>query len=292
MGNGSPIVPASPSTGAVNDLEARDVQIPPTAPDVDPLVPQHQTIPLDKTRADFRPKEFERVLQQHGKFIIWRKAMLCPCIRAVTGQADLDCEDCDGSGYVYVDPLNIRAHMASFDSKTRLYEKFGLWVSGEVQVTTEATYRLNWRDSLEMRDDLMGFNEVIEKGNRHGVRSSLAVDTDSARYRIAHLTKAMVRSGNSVIPLEVGYHLMVDDNGHVKWRAPGNKIVEDGAFVSLRYDFKPVYIVISHPHALRSDVRGTKVSQPTVDGLPLQAAAQLDFLNRDVPRDLPVTGGC
>jgi len=270
-----------------------DNQIPPTARDIDPLAEKNAGIALDKTRADFRPEEFDRVILQHGKRLVWRKAMLCPCIRAESGQADLNCTDCDGSGYIYVDPLAIQAHMASFSKNTRIYEKFGLWQSGEVQVTVQQAYRLGYRDSLEMIDDLMSFDELIEKGDRHGRKSVLDPNVDAARYRIAHLTKVLVRTANSITPLEIGYHVEVTENGHLKWTPQGNALVPNKAYVSLRYDFHPVWIVISHPHAQRSDVRGTKTSGPAdvVDGLPLQVGAQLDYLS-DVSTKLPVTGAC
>jgi hypothetical protein len=284
------IKPPSP-TVATTTPRTFDNQIPATARDTDPLAESNASIAIDKQRADFRPNEFSRVILQHGKRLVWRKAMLCPCLREESGQADLDCSDCDGSGFVYVDPLSIQAHMASFSKNTRIYEKFGLWQTGEVQVTVQQAYRLGYRDSLEMLDDLMSFDELIEKGDRRGRKSALDPGVDSARYRITHLTKALVRSGNDSIPLEVGYHIEVDENGHLKWTAPGNSLVPDKSFVSLRYDFHPVWIVISHPHAQRSDVRGTKTDGPAdvVDGLPLQIGAQLDFL-ADVNTKLPVTG--
>lgn len=270
-----------------------DNQIPATARDIDPLAQANASLALDKTRADFRPQEFDRTILQHGKRLVWRKAMLCPCVREESNQADLNCIDCDGSGFIYVDPLSIQAHMAAFSKNTRIYEKFGLWQSGEVQVTVQQAYRLGYRDSLEMIDDLMSFDELIEKGDRRGRKANLDPGTDSARYRIAHLTKALVRDGDKTLPLEVGYHVEVTTDGHLKWTAPGNNLVPDKAYVSLRYDFHPVWIVISHPHAQRSDVRGTKTdgAADVVDGLPLQVGAQLDFI-ADPNTKLPVTGAC
>jgi hypothetical protein len=267
------------------------VTIPGTAGEVDPLQAFNESLPLDKTRADFRPEEFDRVILQHGKRLVWRKAMLCPCINLDSDQASLDCTDCDGSGYFYVDPLEIQAHMASFDTKTRLYEKFGLWVSGEVSVTVQQAYRLAWRDSLEMIDDLMNFNELIKKGDRRGRRSALPAGTDAARYRIAQLSKALVKTSDGIVPLEIGYHVTLNDQGHLVWTPQGDALVSDDQLVSIHYDFHPVWIVISHPHAQRSDINGFKRVPDEAVGLPLQAAAQLDFL-AETERILPVTGSC
>jgi hypothetical protein len=206
----------------------------------------------------------------------------------------VDCGNCDGSGFIYVDPMEIRALMLRFEKNTRIYEKFGLWVAGECQVTVEQAYRLGYRDSLECVDDMMNFNELIKKGDRHGRRSELPTGIDTARYRIQNLTKAIITdSSDNVVPLEVGYHLEVNEHGQIVWRAPGKKLVADDQIVSIHYDFHPVYLIISYPHVIRSDVRGTKVPKETVTPLPLQMGAQLDFLSNDDPNvRLPVTGDC
>ena len=268
-------------------------QIPGTVGDVDPIAQSNDQLPLNKTRADFRPQEFDRALLQHGKRITWRKAMLCPCLRDETQQADLACTDCDGSGYFYVDPLAIQALMFAFSDSTRLYEKFGLWASGEVAVTTQAPHRLSWRDSLEMTDDLMSFNELIKKDSRRGRRQNLPPNTDVARYRIAHLTKAIVSSTStgSFTTLEQGIDFNVNDQGHIVWTAAGNAKFPSGTVVSIHYDFHPVWIVMSHPHAVRSDIKGFKEDPNKVQPLPLQASAQLDFLTES-ETILPVTGAC
>lgn len=285
--------PAPGNTTPYTPTRQFENAIPGTAGEVDPIAESNDTLPLGKTRADFRPEEFQRVILQHGKRITWRKAMLCPCLRDETKQSDLACTDCDGSGYFYVDPLEIQALMFAFSDSTRLYEKFGLWASGEVAVTTQAPHRLSWRDSLEMTDDLMSFNELITKGNRRGRRQSLPANTDVARYRIAHMTKVLVKTdaAGSFSTLEPGLDFNVNGDGHIVWTSQGNTDVPDGTVVSIHYDFHPVWIVMSHPHAIRSDVKGFKENPNKVQPLPLQASAQLDFLTESEVI-LPVTGAC
>lgn len=267
-------------------------EIPRTAGEVDPNIDAHNATSRRKGRSDFRHggEDFQRLVLQHGKRVVWRKAMLCPCIREDTGQADLGCTECDGSGFIYVDPLPIQALMFEFDAKTRLYEKFGLWVSGNVSVTVESAYRIAWRDSIEMVDDLMSFNELVKKGEHRGRTSLLPAGEDAGRYRIAAMTRALYRDAQgNVQPLEQGFHFELTDDGHIRWLPSGNKLLPAGSYVSIHYDFHPVWMVISHPHAARSDISGTKTPQERVISLPLQASAQLDFLT-DSEKPLPVTG--
>ncbi len=285
--------PPPPGNTAPAPEPARGFQnaIPGTAGDTDPLAESNAALPLNKTRADFKPEEFTRVILQHGKRVIWRKAMLCPCIRKVTDQADLACVECDGSGYFYVDPLEIQAVMLAFDKRTRLYEKFGLWASGEVSVTTQPDHRIAWRDSLEMISDLMNFNELITKGNRRGRRQNLPARTDVARYRISKLTKAMIKTPAGIVALDLDVDLDVNSDGHIVWTPIGDKKVDDKTVVSIHYDFHPVWVVMSHPHVQRSDIKGFKEVPDKEQPLPLQASAQLDYLNES-EIILPVTGEC
>lgn len=280
MADPSKIQPPSPV-----QKSDRIVSVPPTIGEHDYSGPGPAK---QKTRADFRPEEFERVILQHGKYVTWRKAMLCPCENHETGQPKLDCEDCDGSGYVYVDPHNIQAHMVSFDKSTRIYEKFGMWLEGNVMVTVMPQYRLGFRDSIEMQDAIMSFNELLRKGNRRGKRSKLPDGHDSARYRIASVTRLAYHSpgDDSFVLLEPGYHFEVSDDGWIHWLSPGS-VVPDGATFSVLYDFHPVFQIVSHPHATRDDVRGTKVPDDTAYSLPIQAAARLDYL---IDVNAPVTG--
>lgn len=265
--------------------------IPATSGETDSLAAKHAALAPEKLRVDFRPDEFDRVILQHGKRLIWRKAMLCPCIMPSTDQVRVDCVDCDGSGYIYLDPTEIQAHMASFSKNTRMYEKFGLWQSGEVSVTTHAAHRLGWRDSLEMVDDLMGFNELLKKNDRRGKRSVLPAGTDAARYRIASLTKVLVKTTTGILPLEIGYHVTLNEQGHIKWTQQGNEVAPNNAIISVHYDYHPVWIVTSHPHAQRSDINAYKQPGGRAIGLPLQAGAQLDFL-AETQKILPTTGAC
>jgi hypothetical protein len=274
------IVPPAPRT-----LPDRVVAVPPTVQEVDnsPPVPQKR-----KARADFRPEDFRRVLHQHGKHVVWKKALLCPCFNATTGQAELGCTHCDGSGYVHVDPIDVRAHMAAFDKNTKIFEKFGMWIEGACAITVEPQYRLHYRDSIEMKDALMPFNELLKKGNRRGIRSKLPDGVDSARYRIVSVTKLMYAPSTTaaLVTLEAGFHFDITDDGWIQWSVRGNATVPDDAVYSVLYDFHPIYQIVSHPHVLRDDVQGTKRPQDTVVSLPVQAAAKLDYLV-DVNTALP-----
>ncbi len=268
---------------------ARPVVIPPTVGIVDPTEALNAS-ELRKNRADFRPEVFTRVIRQKGYFMQWRKAILCTCFRKETDQARLDCEICDQSGWFYVDPHEVQAVITDMTRKDDVYRHPGQWASGNSHITVEPQYRLGYRDSLEMKDSLMPFNEYIEKGNRRGTRIRLPKDHDAARYKIVNVNGIFREVDRKPIRLTEGIHFEISKEGWIHWLPDGLKI-KDGTVFSLHYDFHPVWIVISHMHGVRDTVTQFKRPAPTAVALPVQVEAGLDYLvnNETIP---PTTEVC
>ena len=241
---------------------------------------QGDDVRVSKTRSDWREREFTRVLRQHGKFVWWRKALLCPCATLETDQAELDCADCGGSGYVYVQPQQIQIHMAQFDKKTSIFDKIGLWQSGTVTVTAEAKYRMGYRDSYEMRDDVFPMNEILEKNNRRGRRRVLPASVDSARFRIMSIASVLFKTSAGLVSLERDIHYTITPEGWIQWTPTGNRLVPSGARFSVHYDYHPIFLVDSWMHITRIDTSGraSTPGTPRVVAHPVQCMAKLDFL--------------
>lgn len=236
------------------------------------------TGPLNKTRADFRASEFLRLIKQKGYFVTWKKAMICPCRSPETDQPRVNCTACDGNGFVYRDPIEIQAVLTGIDSKQSFFKIPGHWLEGKLNVTVEPQYRLGFFDSIEMKDGLMVFNEWIIKGNRRGIRSTLPANTDRARYPIVRVVKALIHDNDSLIELEDKVHFQINDQGRLIWTSAGNALVAEGQVISLHYEFHPVFLVVSHVNVLRNTVSQFKTATQTVQDLPIQAIAQIEYM--------------
>lgn len=237
--------------------------------------------PLDtgKLLSDFRDEEFRRVIRQHGKVLTWEKALLCPCQNATSRQATLACPLCDGSGYTYLDAIEIQGLMLSAERNIKIYERFGEWAEGSAFATVEPEHRLGYRDKLAMQDAIMPFSELLTKGNRRGKRSKLPSGVDSARYRIHRITHLATQDGSgALVQLEAGIHYQIDANGWIEWLAKGDEVVADGALLTILYETHPTYIVVSHSNVWRDDVISTKRPEPVHTALPIRAMLKLDYL--------------
>lgn len=259
--------------------DGRSVEVPPTTGAQ--LTTAGDGINTSKTRADWREQEFIRLLRQHGKYVIWRKALLCPCLVADTGQVRVDCDRCNGDGYIYVAPHRIQAVMMQFDKKTSIYERYGLFQEGSCQVTTEPQHRLGYRDSIEMLDSVIAMNELLTKGNRRGRRRVLPDGVDSARFRIVSISHLLsMKDDGSIVALEEGLYFTITDEGWIRWTERGDRLLKDGATFTVHYDFHPIFICISWMHVTRDDVSGRNAprDQPRTVSHPVQAMLKLDFL--------------
>jgi hypothetical protein len=264
---------------------ARKVQneVPPTVGSK--LTTEGDQFPITKTRASFHEEEFIKLVRQHGKNVIWRKAMICPRQTDETEQSKLGCSYCGGSGLIYVDPHVISATMMQFDKRTTLYERMSLWQSGEVQVTVEPQFRMGFLDSLELIDPVIPFTETLKKGNRRGRRQTLPAArlVDSARFRIVHVAKMLfVCPGKDTVEvLEEGTHFAISPEGWIEWTATGDAFVPEGSSLSVHYDFHPVYLVTSWTHVTRDDMSGRKTPAGIKSrsiSLPVSSKAKLMWL--------------
>ena len=240
--------------------------------------------PVEKARADFRVEEFTRLIRQKGYFCRWKKAMLCTCKSPETDQARLGCEICDGSGFFYIDPIDVQAIFTGIGKEHDIYKQPGEWISGDANVTVEAQYRLGFRDSVEMCDSVMSFNEWITKGDRRGKRFGLPDNTDSARYKIVSIAALFYTDAtNMPVRLEEGIHYDITPEGWISWLFQGQKIPE-GTTLSIHYEFHPIWIITTHPNAVRDTVVLFKREKQTVEALPLKCKAALDFIvNSNTP---------
>lgn len=233
---------------------------------------------LAKGRVDFKVDEFDKKIAQFGYHLVWRKALLCPCVSPETDQARIDCSICDSSGYFYIEPISVQAIMSGLESRKGIYRNLGEWLEGMSVITTKAEIRLGYRDSLASVHSVMVFNEWITKGNRKGPRVNLPVGHDVARYRILRMLHMFYEVDERPVLLEERIDYEITEDGWIHWLPTGNQKVPDKTLLTIHYEYHPVWIVISAPHGVRDTVTKRREPAPSAKALPIQAAVKLDYL--------------
>ena len=189
-------------------------------------------------RVDFNKNEFDSKIQQKGYDVYWEQMTLCPCRKESSAQPDIDCSNCNGSGYFYLTGKTIRALVSGIG----LNKGFINWtenLTGTANMTTVAENRIGWMDRITVLSGESMFSEIIKK-------ETLEVNDETTNWVI---TKYNVNSLTTVLgfirantDLENLVSKSIIDSGNKK------KIIlpstTSSSSVSLLYQYNPVYFVI------------------------------------------------
>lgn len=246
-------------------------------------------------RVDFKPKEFDLLIETKGTRLAWTRAAPCPCVpvNSQTEQPSPNCELCHGKGWFYFGPDDpvpateigdltelqqkiiddsgaavLRGVLMGMKREHAPFERsLGRWVSGTAEVTVRSKNRIAYYDKLVAFDSVLAYGELTE--------------TDGStvlplRYPVVRAN--LIRSSGKVYKLGVDYTM---DVGSVTW-LPGKAPSSDTRIVA-HYLIHPVWLVKDHPHATRVTIvkaKQTTISTPrgTPTDLPIQATVQYDFV--------------
>jgi hypothetical protein len=78
--------------------------------------------------------QFEEVIADRGKTVIWRAAYRCTCRNAASGAPQDGCKACSGAGYIYQAPYTVTALMSGIDTK-KDFLPAGEWHNGDITCT-------------------------------------------------------------------------------------------------------------------------------------------------------------
>lgn len=245
-------------------------------------------------RADFQVKRFNALIETKGYRLAWSRASECPCsgVNDQTKQPDPNCTLCKGKGWFYfapteavvsdnVGPLNplqtalvaalpagvIRGVISGIHSERFPYGEIGNWHFGDVMVTVRPENRIGYYDKLVHLDSEIVFAEGI---------TTASLTTLATRYPVNQVN--LLRSKTATFVATTDFTLSAGVVSWVTGRAPAV-----GTRVVIHYLTHPTWLVIDHPHAIRSSLDWLRVKAPlTPQGdplaLPLQAHARLEFV--------------
>ncbi len=111
----------------------------------------------------FSPTKFNRLINNLGQTVEWRKADKCPC-RSEDGVPVTNCAHCRGSGYIWASPVT--CVLAQSGQKVqRVWANFGLWEDGDTVVTLpsdSAAYAMGEFDRVKMMNSTIPFSITMD----------------------------------------------------------------------------------------------------------------------------------
>lgn len=244
-------------------------------------------------RVDFKPDQFDLVIETKGYLLLWERAALCPCspVTDQTEQPDPNCELCEGSGWLFfgaptaqdtsgyeVDDIQqkmiddtggmlIRGIITGAQTQPDPYDVMIRRTPGLMNVTVRRENKLGYYDKITALDAEIVFSEVLE---------ATGTELLEARYLITGVN--YLRSEGTVYKADVHFEIY---KGQIRWFP--SSIPATGTRLSLHYLCHPTWLVVEHPHAARVTSKLFKTANPkTPTGdprkLPVQALVRYEFL--------------
>ncbi len=227
----------------------------------------------DVAPVQFNPENYANLIKSHGVPVVWEKSMLCPSrTNAVKpGGHDPTCKLCDGSGYVFFEPINTIMVIQSASLEQNYYIQ-GRFDSGTATITALPENKISYWDRIVLPNTVMRYTDLVFR--------RVGTLTDPVRYSVVELLR--VQSGPQVF--EIGKDFKLKD-GQIVWTKNAKRRPADGVSYSILGNRNPVYLVMDmlNPHR---QVRNFSESDGMRD-MPLRATVKLDFLIKDDSLDLP-----
>jgi hypothetical protein len=262
-------------------------------------------------RVDMKPDKFDLVIENKGYLLAWTRASVCPCMPVTdkTNQPDPNCSLCSGRGWFYFggnqtqdlsgyqfDPLQqkiidesgamiirgiISNVMNTYDTLNRLTN----WQAGTLSLTVRHFNKLGLYDKIVVLNPEIVYSQIIVADG--GSVIDIGRDPGQVRYPITGINHVQGHVPDTSAPVRYvhGLDYQANDIGQLEW-LPGREPAADTR-LALHYNCHPTFLVVEHPHVLRSTLKKFKVdpaalTTPRGDPkpLPIQAVVKYEFLPR------------
>lgn len=113
---------------------------------------------VGQIRTDFMNPDFDVLVDNKGNDAVWERAIPCPC----TGRdkaAQTICKNCLGTGWVFINPKQIKAIVQSINRNTE-YKEWTTALLGTVNLTVKAEHQFNYMDRVTILNSNSIHSEV------------------------------------------------------------------------------------------------------------------------------------
>lgn len=221
-------------------------------------------------RPEFDKPEFDKAIWAKGYEVLLEKALRCPCHGE--GAALLDCQNCFGTGYFYVNPTKTKSLITGINQTTQ-YKSWSSELLGTYAVTVmdEDKSNLSYYDRVTFLTEYSYFSENLEIRENNGVFfvfTTYKIQQLLAIYSFESSDKKLNKISSFHIKDDNPYCLILDVE----------EIPQNG-YVSVYYKHFVEGHVIDTPHFIRASWNTDKLSgQQKKIQLPIQAIVRLSHL--------------
>jgi len=237
---------------------------------------------MTTVRVDFRENDFDQFIWEHGYNLVIEKSITCPCQGAGSHTALSDCQNCRGSGFVFINPIQTKGLVTGIREALQLKE-WSLEYSGDVSITLREVDRAAWMDRITLIDDESILSEICT------LRESETSKFIFTSYEVRSIEDLFVFIGseNSLIRIPQGQYTINPANRYsITIDYDFDSLDGFNGTISIRYLHNIQYHIHSTPHDIRSQFKKNRNGQLEKQKLPNQylgrrAHEQLNLKNFD-----------
>lgn len=250
-----------------------------------PIITQTPPNAVGAPQVFFRENDFNVAIYQHGYKIISERAVQCPC--ADDGISPrVDCQNCGGTGWVYIEPRECNALITGINVNTE-YKEWSPELLGTIAVSVEDSQRevISYYNRITLTEDRSIFSEALP------VREYAGGYYVFTTYAPIDIYECYIYQGPTLplLKLEKGSYSISKTNPYVV-NFDFTKTLPLNLMVTVDYKHRLEYHIIDIPHEVRSSrkmSRGGKLEQIK---MPIQGIARRSHLITGIKPNVDGTG--
>lgn len=189
-----------------------------------------------QAKAHWNKKDFDSAIYAQG-YEVWKElALHCPCRNPTNGSALSDCENCGGTGWIFVNKTLTRAVIQAINRQSKFTQKWTEMDAGTISVSLRNEDKVAFMDRITIMDQVSTFSQslALKKGPNKQLNSRLF-------YNPTKITHAYLFNGSDKKLYQLGAndYLFKDNYFFLNLELPN-----EPQSVSLRYEHHPQYHVI------------------------------------------------
>ena len=223
---------------------------------------------------EFYVNEFESAIQAKGYDVILERALRCPC--HAPDAPLIDCQNCFGTGYFYVNPIKTKALITGINQNNQ-YKNWSEELLGTISITVRDIDKpnLGYFDRVTLKDQYSYYSENLslrDNGERRFVFTTYKPVEVLAVYVFASSNEPLQKLDKTVYSIG-------ESNGYCIEFEEGSLDGLANGIVSVYYKHELEYHVLDLPHEIRASwVKNKSIGSMDVIQLPIQAVARRSHL--------------
>lgn len=214
-------------------------------------------------RVDFFDPDFSALVDNKGYDAIWERAIPCPCAKR-QGAIMSNCVNCQGTGWVFINPTQIKVVAQSLNKDTK-YKEWSQERLGTASFTVRPEYHLNFMDKITLLNSCSRDSEnrlVFFFEDKLMINTIYPIDSVIDIFKFVSPSLPLQRLDPSSYSIKDRFVVFAEG------------VVNKGDSVTVSYDHKVQYHILDLNHDIRNTIKLDDVSREKLLELPISAVGR------------------